>query len=64
MANGKWPRWVQRETAFLRMAAIELRHLADRDPSVAVELRQVARRLDAEAAVLAKNFPDESVPAA
>jgi hypothetical protein len=38
---------------FLRMAAIELRRLADRPPEVADELRAIAQQLDAEADDLA-----------
>ena len=38
---------------FLRMAAIELRRIAERAPDVAVELGHVAEKLEAEAAHLA-----------
>lgn len=39
---------------FLRMAAVELRRIAERAPDVAVELQHVARQLEAEAAGLAR----------
>jgi hypothetical protein len=41
-----------RAVVFLRMAAIEMRRIADRAPDVAVELRHMARQLDAEADAL------------
>jgi len=34
---------------FLRMAAIELRRIAEQAPDIAVELRHVAQQLEAEA---------------
>ena len=42
-------RQVQYTRAFLRMAAIELRRIAERAPDIAVELRHVAQKLEAEA---------------
>ena len=51
--------------AFLKMAAIELRHIAEREPDVAAELRHVAQQLDAEAEALLHALPDDrdrSVP--
>ena len=39
--------------AFLRMAAVELRRIAEQAPDIAVELRDVAQKLDAEADDLA-----------
>lgn len=47
-------RRVQHTQAFLRMAALELRRIAEQDPDIAVELRQVAQQLEAEAADLAR----------
>ena len=38
---------------FLRMAAIELRRIAEQAPDIAVELRHVAQKLEAEAEDLA-----------
>jgi hypothetical protein len=35
--------------SFLRMAAIELRRLAEEDPDIAAELRRVAQELEVEA---------------
>jgi hypothetical protein len=40
---------------FLRMAAIELRRLAERFPEIADELLTIARQLDAEADDLASH---------
>jgi hypothetical protein len=34
---------------FLRMAALELRRIAEQAPDIAVELRHVAQKLEAEA---------------
>ena len=39
--------------SFLRMAAIELRRIAEQAPDIAVELRDVAQKLEAEAEDLA-----------
>jgi hypothetical protein len=39
--------------SFLRMAAIELRRIAEQAPDIAVELRDVAQKLQAEAEDLA-----------
>ncbi len=39
----------QMHVAFLRMAAIEIRRIAERAPDVAVELHHTARQLEAEA---------------
>jgi hypothetical protein len=46
-------RRVQDAQAFLRMAAIELRRIAEQAPDIAVELRHVAQKLEAEAEDLA-----------
>lgn len=42
-------RSVARTIAFMRMAAIELRRIAERDPDLAGELRRIAAQLDADA---------------
>ena len=42
-------RSVARTIAFMRMAAIELRRIAERDPDLAGELRRVADQLDTDA---------------
>ena len=44
---------VQDTQVFLRMAAIELRRIAEQAPDIAVELRHVAQQLEAEAEGLA-----------
>lgn len=46
-------RRVQNTQAFLRMAAIELRRMAEQDPVIATGLRQLAQKLEAEADDLA-----------
>jgi hypothetical protein len=38
-----------RTIAFMRMAAIELRRIAERDPDLAGELRRIADQLDTDA---------------
>jgi hypothetical protein len=59
LSDGEGPRVikllqrVQDTEAFLRMAAIELRRIAERSPDIGVELRTVAQKLEAEAADLA-----------
>ena len=45
-------RRVQDTQVFLRMAAIELRRIAERAPDVAAELQNFAHQLEAEAADL------------
>ena len=49
---------------FLRMAAIEVRRIADDAPEVAERLRFVANQLDAEADDLSRlaQAPDEAIP--
>ena len=42
-------RSVGRTIAFMRLAAIELRRIAERDPELAVELGRIADQLDADA---------------
>ena len=39
---------VQDTRVFLRMAAVELRRMADRAPTVALELQHVAQQLESE----------------
>jgi hypothetical protein len=46
-------RQVQDTQVFLRMAVIELRRIAEQAPDIAVELRHVAQKLEAEAEDLA-----------
>jgi hypothetical protein len=41
-------RSVARTIAFMRMAAIELRRIAERDPDLAGELRRIADQLDTD----------------
>lgn len=72
---GAWPtrpaaiellRQVQNTQVFLRMAAIELRRIAEQAPDIAVELQHVAQKLEAEAADLARGAqpgPDPAIPA-
>ena len=59
-------RRVQNTQIFLRMAAIELQRIAEQAPDIAVELRQVAQKLQAEAEDLARETespPDAAVRA-
>ena len=46
---------VQDTQIFLRMAAIELRRIAEQARDIAVELRHVAQQLEAEAEDLARH---------
>ena len=46
---------VQNTQVFLRMAAIELRRIAEQVPDMAVELRQVVQKIEAEADDLARD---------
>ena len=50
-------RVVDNTVAFLRMAAIELRRIAERAPEAADELRRIADKLDKDAGELATNRP-------
>ena len=45
--------------AFLRMAAVEARRIAERAPAIADELRYLASQLESEADELAGNLSDE-----
>ena len=47
-------RWVHDEQVFLRMAATELRRIAEQDADIAAELREMAQRVEAEADSLAR----------
>jgi len=47
-------RRVQDTQVFLRMAALELRRIAEQTPDVAVEARLIAQKLEAEAEDLAR----------
>jgi len=47
---------VQNTQVFLRMAAIELRRIAERAPDMALDLRQVAQQMEAEAEDLARDI--------
>jgi primosomal protein N'' len=47
-------RRVQDTERFLRMAAIQLRRIAEQSPDIAVELQQMAQKLEFEAADLAR----------
>jgi hypothetical protein len=53
-------RQVQDTHIFLRMAAIELRRMAEQVPEVAAELRHVAQKLAAEAEDLVPAIADDS----
>jgi hypothetical protein len=48
---------IRHTIAFLRMAAIEIRRLAEDAPDIAVELRHIAGQLEAEANDLARGYP-------
>lgn len=52
---------VQDTHVFLRMAAIELRRMAERAPEIDVELHNVAQKLDAEAKDLVAAMPNDGV---
>jgi hypothetical protein len=48
---------------FLRMAAIELRRIAEHAPDIAIELRHVAQKLEVEAEELARDTESRANPA-
>jgi len=52
MADIETSRLLRNQIAFLRMAAVEMRNIADQAPEVASQLRMMADQLDAEAADL------------
>jgi hypothetical protein len=54
---------VQDTQAFLRMAVIELRRIAEYAPNIAIELQHLAQQLDAEAEGLARVIEAKSDPA-
>jgi hypothetical protein len=60
MTHFELVRRVRHAKAFLIMAAIELRRIAERAPEVEVELRHVARQLEAEAEDLARDDAEPS----
>ena len=47
---------VHQTIGFLRMAAVELRRLADQDPTIAAALRHTAEQCDNQADELATQF--------
>lgn len=49
-------RVLEHAVAFLRMAAIQLRHMTERAPDIADQLRHTADGLDREAAELSREF--------
>jgi hypothetical protein len=49
-------RSLRHEIAFLRMAAVELRRIAERAPEVGRELRHMADQFELDAEELAKRF--------
>jgi hypothetical protein len=51
-------RKVPQTLAFLQMAAIELRRIAELSPDIAVELRHMARQLEAQANELGRQDTD------
>ena len=53
---------VQNTQLFLRMAAIELRRIAEQVPDKAVELRQVVQKIEAEAEDLARDADSRLCP--
>jgi hypothetical protein len=56
-------REMQNTQVFLRMAAIELRRLADNAPDIAAELSHVALKLEAEAEDLVRIIESRPDPA-
>jgi hypothetical protein len=52
----EWRRAIEDAIAFLQMAAIELRRIAQGAPNLAVQLGQVADKLDAEADHLSRRI--------
>lgn len=56
MTDHELRRSINHEMAFLRMAAIELRRIAERAPEVADELRHIADQFEADARDLANRF--------
>lgn len=56
MTDHEIRRSINHEIAFLRMAAIELRRIAERAHEVGDDLRHMADQFDADAEDLAKRF--------
>ena len=56
MTDNEIRRSINHEIAFLRMAAIELRRIAERAPEVGEELRHMADQFDTDAEDLTKRF--------
>ena len=56
MTDHEIRRSIRHEIAFLRMAAIELRHIAERAPEVGDELRHMADQFEADAEALGNRF--------
>ncbi|MBV9150455.1 MAG: hypothetical protein JO213_14955 [Alphaproteobacteria bacterium] len=58
MPNLERSRLLQHQIAFLRMAAIEMRNIADQAREVATPLRYMADQMEAEAADLLRQLED------
>ena len=56
MSDIEISRLLRNQIAFLRMAAVEMRNIADQAPEVASQLRMMADQLDAEAADLLRQL--------
>ena len=56
VTNHEIRRSIDHETAFLRIAAIQLRRIAERAPEVREELRHMAGQFEADADALEKRF--------
>lgn len=56
MTDHEIRRSIDHEIAFLRMAAIQLRRIAERAPEVDDELRHMANQFEVDADDLAKRF--------
>jgi len=56
MTDHEIRRTIHQEIAFLRMATIELRHIAERASEIAADLRRVADKLDVDADDLENRF--------
>jgi len=52
-------RRAQEAQVFLRMAAIELRRLAEEDPAIAAELRRVAQELEVRRRIWLAAMPND-----
>ncbi|HEX6442250.1 MAG TPA: hypothetical protein VF007_08690 [Stellaceae bacterium] len=56
MTDHEVRRSIEHEVVFLRLAAIELRRIAERAPEVGDELRHMAARFETDAEELEKRF--------